>query len=249
MAVAVATLIKHVLVNNLAVYAPGEPIKPADSLTVLEAINQVLDDWAAETAATYAETFFVFTTTGVNPETIGPTGTWVMDARPVSIDGVSVDMGSGIYRRIYSTNDPKWWEAQQLIAGGSIDGAYYSPDEPNGSLYFTSPAPALVSIRLMIRTTIGPVLETDSMTLPQGYQSALELTVSEVVCDAFHVTMTANQIRRAGQARSRIFANNLRVRSLSVTGLGLPGTSNKRGPTSPGTAQTGGGWMQGGWAQ
>jgi hypothetical protein len=248
MAVPVATIISNALLGHNIV-GVGEPIKPADAVYCLSQLNAILDDWAAETAAAYAHTFPVYSTTGVNPETIGPTGTWVMPARPVSIDGVSVDMGSGIYRRIYSTNDPKWWEAQQLLSGGSIDGAYYSPDEPNGSLYFTSPAPALVSIRLMIRTTIGPVAQTDVLTIPQGYESALTLTLQEAIADAFHATPSPGLTQRAGKARARIFSNNLRVRSLSAAGLGLPGTSDKRGPTAPGTAQTGGGWAQGGWSQ
>lgn len=223
MAVAVNTVIGHVLVNGLAVYSPGESIKAADAITVLDAINGVLDDWAAETAASFAETFIVFPFSGVNPQSIGPTGALVMPARPVAIDGVSVNDGSGRYRRIYTTNDPAWWNAQQLPNISVMGGAYYSADEPNGLLYFSAPPSAGTLLRLMMPTTLGPVLETDVLTLPQGYQSALELTVMEAVADAFHATLTPNQIRRAGIARGRIFSKNLRVPTLSTRRLGLPG--------------------------
>jgi hypothetical protein len=239
MSVPVATLVSHVLVNGLAVYAPGEPIKPADALTVLDAINTVLDDWNADTQAHYAETFPVYTFSGTNPQTIGPTGTWVTAARPVAIAGVAVDVssGGGTYQPIYTTSDPRWWEPQP-----SATGAYYAADEPNGSLYFSAPPAAGTNIRLMMRTTLGPVLLTDVMTLPQGYQSALELTVMEAVVDAFHATLTPSQIQRAGKARGRIWANNLRIPSLSTRGLGLPGSGSGSGPTVDTGTSSGGGF-------
>lgn len=224
MAVAVLTIIKHVL-GGLSVYGPGEPIKQADAQTVFEALNTVLDDWAAETAASYAETFVSLAFSGANPQLIGPgaPSPWAMDARPPVIDGVSIDDGSGRYRRIYTTNDAAWWNAQQLPNISVMGGAYYSADEPNGLLYFSAPPSAGTLIRLMMPTTLGPVLETDVLTLPQGYQSALELTVMEAVADAFHATLTPNQIRRAGIARGRIFSKNLRIPTLSTRRLGLPG--------------------------
>jgi hypothetical protein len=219
-AVPVATVIAHVLVNGLAVYAPAEPIKPADAITVLDAINTVLDDWAAETQASYAETWTTFVHTGVNPQTLGPTGIVVCAARPVAIDSVVV---AGV--PLFVTNDPAWWDAQP--AGGGI-GVFYSADEPNGSLYFSPALSAGTSVRLMQRTTIGPVLQTDTLTLPPGYQSALELTVMEAVADAFHVVLTANQLTRAGKARARIWTHNLRVPTLSPRGFGLPGMTGGR---------------------
>jgi hypothetical protein len=224
MSVPVATVITHVLVNGLAVYAAAEPIKPADANTVLDAINGVLDDWAAETQASYAETITLVVSTGVNPETIGPTGTWVLPARPVAIDSVALAVG-GIYGRIFTTNDPAWWDAQPA---GGVGGAFYSADEPNGSLYFS---PALVAgtlVRLLRRTTIGPVLQTDLLVLPQGYQSALEFTVMERVARAFHAAIDADLKADAGKARARIWGNNLRVPTLATRGLGLPGSRGGR---------------------
>lgn len=237
MSVPVATLISHVLVNGLSVYAPGESIKQTDAQTVLDAINTVLDDWNADTQASYAEVFLVAVTTGANPEVIGPAGTgaWLMAARPVTIDGVSYDLGGGIYSRIYTTTDPRWWDAQQVSTGATVIGAYYAADEPNGHLYFSSPPASGSNVRLMLRTTLGPVAQTDAMTLPPGYQSALELTAMEAVVDAFHATLTAKQIERAGKARGRIWGNNLRVPSLSTRGLGLPGSRGRRWDYRTGT--------------
>lgn len=235
MAVPVATLIKHVLVNGLAVYMPREPIKPDDAITVLDALNGVLDDWRVDTLASYAEVFTVLATTGASPETIGPTGTFTMAARPVAIDGVAIAFSSGIYTPIFVTRDPQWWARQLTPTVGLPTGAYYSPDEPNGSLYLNGTLAAGTGIRLMTKTTLGPVLATDVMTLPPGYQSALELTAMEAVVDAFHATLTERQIARAGKARARIFGNNVRVPSLSTRGLGLPGGCGGRWDYRTGT--------------
>lgn len=234
MAVPVATLIRHVLVNGLAVYAPSEAIKPADAITVLDAINGVLDDWRVDTLASYAEVFSFLVTTGVNPETLGPTGTFVMPARPVAIEDVAVAFSAGLYQSIGVTRDPQWWAAQ-LTTAGLPSGAFYSPDEPNGSLYLNGTLAAGTGLRLMTRTTLGPVAQTDVMNLPPGYQSALELTAMEACVDAFHATLTANQITRAGKARARIFGNNVRVPSLSTRGLGLPGSRGGRWDYRTGT--------------
>jgi hypothetical protein len=221
MSVPVGTVIRHVLVDGLAVYAAAEPITPADAITVLDAINRVLDDWAAETQASYAETWTTFVATGVTPQTIGPTGIVVLAARPVAIDSVVV---AGV--PLFVTNDPAWWDAQP--AAGGVSGAFYSADEPNGSLYVSPTLAAGTSVRLMRRTTIGPVLQTDLLVLPQGYQSALEFTVMERVARGFHVAIDADLKTDAGKARARIWGNNLRVPTLSTRGLGLPGSGGGR---------------------
>jgi len=224
MAVPVATIIKHVLVDGLARYASAEPIKPADAVTVLDAINGVFDDWAAETQASYAEVFTAVVTTGANPELIGPggTGAWLMPARPVKLDGLALSLGGSLWDPIFVTDDPEWWAAVQGGAGVLV-GAYYSADEPNGHLYFSRPPGAGTTLRLMTKTSIGPVLQTDVLTLPQGYQTALELTVTERTARAFHVVVDADLKTDAGKARARIWGNNLRIPSLSAAGSGLPG--------------------------
>jgi hypothetical protein len=249
MAVPVATIIRHVLVDGLAVYASAEPIKPADATTVLDAINGVFDDWAAETQASYAAVFTVVTTTGANPEVIGPggTGAWLMPARPVAIDGLGLSLGGGAYDPIFVTDDPTWWAAQLAGAGLGLGGAYYAADEPNGHLYFASPPASGTTLRLMTKTSIGPVLQTDVLTLPQGYQTALELTVAERTARAFHVVVDADLKSDAGKARARIWGNNLRIPSLSAAGQGLPGMGCGRWNYLTGTYET---WTQGGgWTQ
>lgn len=209
---------------GLNVYASGEPIKPADSTLALFWLNTILNDWDLDPEASYAESFTVFASTGVNPQTIGPTGQWVLPARPPTIQAVAYDLGSGIYQEIYHTDDPHWWAAQQSILGGTPPlGAYYEPSEPNGKLYFNNIPAGATNIRLLLRTAFGSVLLTDTLVLPQGYPSALTLTLMEAIAESFHATVSPSLAQRAGKARARIFAGNLRVPALSTRRLGLPG--------------------------
>jgi hypothetical protein len=143
---------------------------------------------------------------------------------------------AGSYTPITVHDDPQWWMAQQATPGsGGLTSAYYSPDLPNGSLYFaTTPGGAYAAL-LLTRWMFGAVLQTASLVLAPGYKTALQLTVMEAVADAFHATLTDKQIQRAGKARARIFGNNLRVPILSAAGLGLPGTSGARWDYRTGT--------------
>lgn len=210
---------------GLNVYAAGEPIKPADSTLCLFWLNLILDDWNLDPQASYAEPFTVFASTGVNPQTIGPSGTWVLPARPPTIQGVSVSVG-GIYVPIEVSHDPNWWARRTaVLVTGTPWGAYYEATEPNGSLYFTALPVASTNIRLQLRTTFGRVALTDVLVLPPGYESALTLTLMEAIAEPLHATVSASLSSRAGKARGLIFAKNLRIPTLSTQGLGLPSVS------------------------
>lgn len=236
MSVPIATLISHVLVNGLAVYAPADPIKPADALTVFDALTTVLDDWSADVQTSVTGVFTPFVTTpSLQPHTIGPTGTWVVPARPVKIDGAALSLGGGIWMPIRVHHDPQWWLAQSLTVNAPTTDLFYAPDVPNGSIYFAGIPTTAVGVELLTRWSVGAALQTSSLILPPGYQSALEFTVMERVVDAFHATLTPNQIKLAGQARARIFANNLRVPTLRATGQGAPGLSRGRWDYRTGT--------------
>jgi hypothetical protein len=213
--------------TGLNVYAAGEPIKAADSTLALFWLNTILDDWSLDPQASYVEPFTVVASTGVNPQTIGPSGTWVLPVRPAKIVGVAVSVG-GIYQNIDVTDDPQWWAQQTAVLTGTPWGAYYQASEPNGSLYFNSLPAAATNIRLQLRVAFARVALTDVPVLPQGYETALTLTLMEAIAEPLHATVSASLEKRAGKARALIFSKNLRVRSLSARGLGLPGMGEGR---------------------
>lgn len=234
MAVPVLTLITRAL-KGLSVYGPGEPIRQNDAADVLDALNLILDDWGADPQASVAEVVTTFLTTGVNPQTIGPTGHWVLPVRPVAIDSLVWVVAAGIYSPITVHTDPRWWNAQTVLNPGTLTDAFYNPELPNGSLYFSGVPASGTSVRVMTRTALAAVAQTASLTLAAGYQNALELTLMEAIADSFHVTLTERQIARAGKARGLIFGNNLRVPTLSCAGQGVPSVSCGRWDYRTGT--------------
>jgi hypothetical protein len=221
MTVSIEAIVRDSLLG-LAVVSPLEPIKAPDAVYVLGQLNLIIDDWLATRAASFAAVFTPFVTTGANPQTIGPTGQWVLPSRPVSIDGASLSVGS-FWNPITVHDDPAWWEAQSGSTVGTLTELFYSPDEPNGSIYFVGAATAGQTVRLQTRGGFAPVTLVSTMELPPGYQSALTLTLMENSADAFHAVLTDRQIQRAGKARARIFGNNLVVPKVSATRQGVPG--------------------------
>lgn len=221
----VLTIIKNAL-YGLNVLSPRETLKPDDANYCLSQLQIIFDDLNADIQSNYATRFVTVASTGANPETIGPSGTIVETVRPVQIDGLSYDLGSGLFQPVYVTSDPKWWQVQQLVTTGTVlFGAFYSPDEPNGSLHLAGLPATGTDLQLMLRTNFASVALTDALSLAPGYESALTLTLQENVAEAFHATVTPSLMQRAGKARARIFANNLRIPALRAA-AGTPGLCN-----------------------
>ena len=228
MAVEVLQIVKDALYAH-NVYMAGATIKDADAETCVAQVNTILDDWNAERQAVYVDRFDTFVTTpSLQPHTIGPSGVWVLAQRPVSIEG-AVWLSAGVVSgRITIHRDPSWWDTQAPAAGSLSADAYYAPEMPNGKLYFVGIPVGAVSVRLLTRSQFAAVVITDSLQLPQGYRSALTLTLMENIAETFGKDVSAKLADRAGKARGRIFSNNLIVPSLSASGQGLPGLSGGR---------------------
>lgn len=225
MSVAVLQIVTDALVG-LNVTMTGESVSPNDGAYCLGALNAILDDWNADRSSAWAETFYPFTLTpSLQPHTIGPTGTWVTPVRPVSIEAMAIEISSGVWSPISIQTDPDWWAAQSMPGqANSVQYAvYYAPDVPNGSLYFANVPTTAAAVKVLTRTALTSVLLTSSLTLPQGYQSALTLTLEESIAETFGREVSGTLTRRAGQARARIFNNNLVVPALVTREPGMDG--------------------------
>jgi hypothetical protein len=224
-AVPVLTIITNALQGH-NIYAPGEPIKIADAETCRSHLNMLLDAWNADGQASIAEVYSAFVTTdGLQPHTIGPTGTWGLPVRPVAIEAAALVVGDGQLQPIRVHDDPAWWIRQSGYAAAGITDLYYSPDVPNGQIFFQGPPAGAVTVILMTRTPLAKVLLTQAINFAPGCELALTLTLMEAIAEPFHATISAALEKRAGKARGVFFGNNLRVPSLSTRGLGLPGST------------------------
>lgn len=198
----------------------------------LQLLNELFDGLNAspDRQAIYAEQFLNFTLTpNLNPHTIGPTGTFVQASRPASLEFASINLGGGpppIYRPL-NIRGKAWYANQHVpdLAALFPSDVYYEPSFPNGSLYQWPIATMAYQIRLWMRTLLQGVTLTSTFALPVGWQSAIRLTLAEMLAPGLGQTVSASTAQRARTARSNIFANNTEPPRLHTADSGLGGST------------------------
>lgn len=218
--------------------AIGETLEAAAVQQVLGKLRRLLNNWNADQRAVYAAAFDTYTLVpSLDPHTIGPTGTFVVTIRPVSLDGANLILPSsptGVQTPI-KVRDKQWWLAQTVpdISTTYPTDVYYQADWPNGKLYFWPIPTAAYQVQLMTRVLLNDLPDlTTTFTLPPGYQDAITLTLAEDCLTLFPAAApgVAAQLERKGrEARTRIFANNDPTPKLRTADSGLTGSSDRRG--------------------
>lgn len=208
--------------QNLNVFMVGASIPAPQGQFALSKLRQLLNNWNAERAKVWCDVFASFTLTpSLSPHTIGPTGTFVTVIRPVSIDGVSLNL---------NTNTPATYVPIQLIDGQmyealSVPGistsiptaVYYEEDWPNGKLFFYPVPNFAYPVRFRYRTLLADEITlTDNLDFPPGYQDAVTGTLTEMIADATGRAVPAQTAKLAREARARIEANNVDIPVLDL---------------------------------
>jgi hypothetical protein len=196
--------------EELNVFLPGESIPAAEANAALRKLNLILDDWNAERPCVWATTFTDYTLTpSLSPHTIGPTGTFVVTSRPVSIESLNLVLTGGVTAPI-AVRDVHWWRDCALpnhTATVPTD-CYYDPSIPNGSLWFWPIPTTAAAVTLETRTILEPVSLQSAILMPPGYRSALTLTLAEDLATISGRDVPPIIERKARKARARAFANN-----------------------------------------
>jgi hypothetical protein len=210
---------------NLA--AAGETPPARDLLWAAQKLNRILDNWNADRKAVYAERQDDFTLTpGLNPIPIGPTGTFVMAQRPVTIDGAAILQNSGtqLVQIPLRMVDYQWWIGQPApnVESSLPSNLYYEPAWPNGHIYLWPVAQTAYDLRLQTRVVLGELALTDDFTLPPGYWDAITLTLAEDLAPSFGQQAPPSLAQKAQQARARVFANNTTPKRIATHDSGMP---------------------------
>lgn len=206
----------------------GDPMDPGDAEFALGKLNRLLDNWNAERATVYAQLFSTYTcTASLEPHTIGPTGTFVVTQRPVSIESANWLVNG--YLMPITLRDQQWWTTpgSTVITSAYPTDLYYDPTWPNGSLYFYPIVSAATVLQLSTRVVLGSVVLSDTFSLPPGYRDAITLTLAEECASAFGQTVTMKTTQGAMKARARIFTNNVGTPNLDTRDSGMPGAAQR----------------------
>lgn len=223
--------------GKIGVLGAGQTPTAADMALVVAQINRILNRWNAQRDAVYADVFASYTlTVDLNPHTLGPTGaTWSVTQRPVTVDGVSLQIGSGasLVQLPIRQRDATWWEAQAVpnITSGIPTDFYYDASWPNGSLYLWPVPSVAYDVQIRTRVVLASVTKNTTFSMPPAYEDALLLTTAEEICPDFTVPVPAQVAKSAREARVTAFANNaqpVRIATAPFRGGGRGSSYNWR---------------------
>jgi len=178
--------------------AAGEAL-PADQQTdLMSKLQRVIDYFNARTPLVYNVNFQRFTLP-INqlPVTIGPGAMFDVNQRPRVIESISLILinstSGGEVEIPLNKRDQDWWAQQSIknLPSTLPTDFYYSPDWPNGGIYFWPVPQAVNDVRLQM-----PVILTEytsfatNFTLPPGYWDAIVYTLAKSICPMFQATWT-----------------------------------------------------------
>lgn len=218
--------------------AAGDIASADDSAIGLQKFNDLLDEWAARKVYAWTTEFGLFTLqAGLSPHLIGPTGTatFVQTQVPVKIVSAAfiLNESSGIVDApIIRIRDHAWWAAQQVknLTTNVVTDLYYSPDQPNGSLFFWPVPSAGGQVRLEQLVVLAQLAAlATTVILPPGYRQAFTLSLAERLCPAFEKEPSPSLMRSALLARKAIQGNNDQSPRIATADYGMPQTGGSRG--------------------
>lgn len=210
--------------TEIRVARAGETISPDDMALGVYVYNRILNQWNGNPRAAFSEAFNDYTLiASLSPHTIGPSGqTFTVTIRPERILAASINTGSNIHTPV-AIRDAAWYanQAAPAVTESVPTDLYYKPDWPNGRLYFYGVPSTAYTVRLWTETLIATVVQTDTFSMPPGYQTALELTGAEELAPMFGQSVGDKLEHRARVARALIFGNNDQVSRISTCDAGL----------------------------
>lgn len=218
---------------EIGVLAAGEALQTSDANFGLSKLNDLLDEWNARQLFIYNVSFSQFTLVpNLHPHTIGlaantPTFT-VTGNRPVAVENCSIVLNN-VTPNVsvpITIRDDDWWANQRVktLASSLPTDLYYSPDFPNGSLYFWPVPNTAYLAELELRNLLTSfAATTDAFSMPPAYKKAITLTLAEDMCPAYSKEPTPTLQRKARDARAAVQGANSEAPRISTRDFGLPG--------------------------
>ena len=213
-----ATIISDALIE-IGAQGAADTTPAEDRAFCLRKLNQIAQRWSNSPLAVPVLTEISVPMTGAQSYTIGPTGV-VVAARPIKAMSATAIDSSG-FESIVMLYARKDWDAiwNKNANGGPPDVAWYQPSTPNGVLY-VYPKTTGYTIKLDCLALLAsfPSAAT-AIDLPEGYETALTLTLADDIAAAFGKQTTQDTRRRCAAAMAAIKATNTELSYLN-TGMG-----------------------------
>lgn len=234
MSIDVSLIIQDSL-REIGVVQLGATVKTADADFCLGRLNQLFDNWNAQQECVWVEEFKTFTFIPNQQDyTIGPSGAdfTVLNNRPVDIQGgnVLLNTTTPTVSNPLNVRDYQWWLTLTVRAVTTTfpTDVYYETGWPNGTLHFWPKPSIAYGLELALRNTLAQVVMTNTVTMPPGYQNAIMLTLAEDISTAYGANLSPLTVKKASEARARIYRNNDFTPRLTTQDAGMPSMYRNR---------------------
>lgn len=214
--------------RDLGLLNASDPASGDDADFVLTKLNRLVDNLNAEREAIYDASMVVYTLTpALAPHTIGPTGTFVVTQRPVSLEGANLILTTSTpaVRVPINLRDEGWWldvRVRALSTSIPTD-VFYDAAWPNGALNFWPVPSTAYQVELWTRSVVAELALTTTFSMPPGYRDMITLTLEESLLGPFRVAGPPGLSQDAAKARGRVQANNVTVPTIVTQDAGMPG--------------------------
>jgi hypothetical protein len=211
---------------------PAETPTGPEVNDVVTKLNRILDARNTEGRYIYAIDFNTYVTTaGVQPHTIGPTGNFVVNQRPVKILDASIILNPGGATAVRSpvrVHDGKqgaeWWSAKRTFAvqGVLITDLYYEPDWNNGSIFFWTVPNNAQTVELETWSVLGQLQANSAFCMPPGYFDDVVYTLAVNICPMFGKEASPTLVALARDANRRVQGLNTAAPFIATADAGTP---------------------------
>lgn len=200
----------------IGVLAAGETLSAEDLADSLDALNDMLDGWRADSLMVYALRDESLTMTGAASYTVGTGGDLNTD-RPVRIESAYWRSGSTDYPlRIAPAG--QWNAITDKSTTGTPDWLYYDAANPLGVIRL-HPSPSDGVLHVSTWVPLLSVAATDDIDLPPGYREMLVYQLAMRLAPEYGKSAPAEVVAMASAAKDRVGVINFRAPIMS-TGLG-----------------------------
>lgn len=215
-----ATIIADALAEIGAIGA-GDAVAPNDASLALRKLNQIAQRWANTRLMIPALTEIAVTLNGAASYLVGPGGATVT-LRPVKVNSATATDANGTEYPVEVLTRDRWDAiAVKNVTGGPPSLVWYEPVNTNGRIH-VYPKASGYTLKLDCQVLLTTFALASDISLPDGYESALTLTLAVDCAGAFGVKASQDLRMRAMGARAAIHRTNTEPLWLSIDSGGEP---------------------------
>jgi len=208
--------------QEIGVLAPEEVPTLSDATVGLRALNDLVDQWAAEKLQSYTVTRTTWTIVSLTRDYTVGTGGDVNIARPVYIEHVNFEdttPTTPIERELNLLTEDAWSRIPHHTLESPFPTSwYYNPTFPLGTLSFW-PTPTdsnLLGVIYAVTAVAEFAATSTAVALPPGYRRMIVKNLAADLCSSFEREPTPSLIRDADESKGVVKRANKRLMDMSI---------------------------------